>query len=574
MINFKDEIIKILDQKLNEDKEVMTKEEISNAIEVPPTSDMGDYAFPVFSLAKVYRKNPNLISKEIAESIKSDYFEKVESKSAYINFFINKEKLAQTVIDEVMTKGEEFGKKDVGQNKNVVIEYSSPNIAKPFHIGHIRSTVIGDSIKRIYKFLGYNTISYNHLGDYGTQFGMLIVAIKKWGNREEIAKNPIPELLKLYVKINQEVENDQELRDECRSWFAKLEKGDEEAVELWKWIREVSLLEFNRVYKMLDIQYDTYKGESFYSDLMQAEVDQLKKSGALVESEGAQIVDLSKYDLPVALIIKSDGSTIYITRDIAAAHYRHEEHKPYKNIYVVGSQQTLHFQQLKAILKEMDYDWSDEIVHVPFGMVSLEDGTLSTRKGRVVYLEDVLNKATEKVKEILSQREEERGQKIENKDELAAQVGIGAVKFQELFNQRIKDYMFSWDKTLSFDGETGPYVQYAHARIASLLEKGGFDKNAEVDYKLLKSEDEHEIIKTLYNFTNVVIDAHEKYEPYFITRYVGDLARLFNRYYGHTQIITDEDSVLKNTRLMLCYGVKNVLKEGLYLLGIQAPEKM
>ena len=574
MINFKDEIIKILDQKLNEDKEVMTKEEISNAIEVPPTSDMGDYAFPVFSLAKVYRKNPNLISKEIAESIKSDYFEKVESKSAYINFFINKEKLAQTVIDEVMTKGEEFGKKDVGQNKNVVIEYSSPNIAKPFHIGHIRSTVIGDSIKRIYKFLGYNTISYNHLGDYGTQFGMLIVAIKKWGNREEIAKDPIPELLKLYVKINQEVENDQELRDECRSWFAKLEKGDEEAVELWKWIREVSLLEFNRVYKMLDIQYDTYKGESFYSDLMQAEVDQLKKSGALVESEGAQIVDLSKYDLPVALIIKSDGSTIYITRDIAAAHYRHEEHKPYKNIYVVGSQQTLHFQQLKAILKEMDYDWSDEIVHVPFGMVSLEDGTLSTRKGRVVYLEDVLNKATEKVKEILSQREEERGQKIENKDELAAQVGIGAVKFQELFNQRIKDYMFSWDKTLSFDGETGPYVQYAHARIASLLEKGGFDKNAEVDYKLLKSEDEHEIIKTLYNFTNVVIDAHEKYEPYFITRYVGDLARLFNRYYGHTQIITDEDSVLKNTRLMLCYGVKNVLKEGLYLLGIQAPEKM
>lgn len=574
MINFKDEIIKILDQKLNEDKEVMTKEEISNAIEVPPTSDMGDYAFPVFSLAKVYRKNPNLISKEIAESIKSDYFEKVESKSAYINFFINKEKLAQTVIDEVMTKGEEFGKEDVGQNKNVVIEYSSPNIAKPFHIGHIRSTVIGDSIKRIYKFLGYNTISYNHLGDYGTQFGMLIVAIKKWGNREEIAKDPIPELLKLYVKINQEVENDQELRDECRSWFAKLEKGDEEAVELWKWIREVSLLEFNRVYKMLDIQYDTYKGESFYSDLMQAEVDQLKKSGALVESEGAQIVDLSKYDLPVALIIKSDGSTIYITRDIAAAHYRHEEHKPYKNIYVVGSQQTLHFQQLKAVLKEMGYDWSDEIVHVPFGMVSLEDGTLSTRKGRVVYLEDVLNKATEKVKEILSQREEERGQKIENKDELAAQVGIGAVKFQELFNQRIKDYMFSWDKTLSFDGETGPYVQYAHARIASLLEKGGFDKNAEVDYKLLKSEDEHEIIKTLYNFTNVVIDAHEKYEPYFITRYVGDLARLFNRYYGHTQIITDEDSVLKNTRLMLCYGVKNVLKEGLYLLGIQAPEKM
>ncbi|WP_138159790.1 arginine--tRNA ligase [Peptoniphilus catoniae] len=573
MVNFKDEIVKILDEKLNEESQVVSIEEIANSIEVPPNYEMGDFAFPVFFLAKIYRKNPAVIAKEIAESIKSEYFEKIESKSAYINFFINKNKLSETILNEIKERKEDYGKPGIGAGKNVVVEYSSPNIAKPFHIGHIRSTVIGDSIKRIYDFLGYNTISYNHLGDYGTQFGMLIVAIKRWGDREVIEKDPIAELLKLYVKINKEVEIDPELRDECRAWFAKLENKDEEALELWQWIRDVSLMEFNKVYKMLDINYDTFKGESFYSEYMPAEVDKLEKSGALVESDGAKIVDLSKYNLPPSLIIKSDGSTIYITRDIAAAHYRHREHQPYKNIYVVGSQQSLHFQQLKAVLKEMGYDWSDEVVHVAFGMVSLEDGTLSTRKGRVVYLEDVLNKATDKVREILTQREIDRGEKIENKDELAAQVGIGAVKFQELFNQRIKDYVFSWDKTLSFEGETGPYVQYVHARICSLLEKGNFDINGKIDPSLLNSEEEYNILRTLYNFTNVVIDAHEKYEPYFVTRYTVELARAFNKYYNQTQIIVD-DEVLKNTRLMLCYAVKTVIKEGLQLLGIAAPEKM
>ncbi len=573
MVNFREEIANILEDKLNKDQKVMTREEIESAIEVPPNSDMGDYAFPVFSLAKVFRKNPAIIAKEVVDSISSEYFEKVESKSAYINFYINKLKLSSEILSEIKEKQEDFGKPGIGEGKNVVVEYSSPNIAKPFHIGHIRSTVIGDSIKRIYNFLGYNTISYNHLGDYGTQFGMLIVAIKRWGDKEVIMNNPIPELLKLYVKINTEVELDPELRDECRNWFARLENKDEEALELWQWIRDVSLMEFNKVYKMLDIEYDTFKGESFYSDYMPAEVEQLEKSGALVESEGAKIVDLSKYDLPPALIIKSDGSTIYITRDIAAAHYRHTEHKPYRNIYVVGSQQILHFQQLKGILKEMGYDWSDEVVHVPFGMVALEEGTLSTRKGRVVYLEDVLNKSVEKVKEILTKREEEKGEKIENKEELAAQVGIGAVKFQELFNQRIKDYVFSWDKTLAFEGETGPYVQYVHTRTCSLLEKGNFDINNKIDPSLLKSDEEYNILRTLYNFTDVVIDAHEKYEPYFITRYTVELARAFNRYYNHTQIII-EDELLKNTRLMLCYAVKNVIKEGLSLLGIASPEKM
>lgn len=570
MINFKEEIVKILDEKI----ESLNKEEIRNTIETPPSYEMGDFAFPVFSLAKVYRKNPAVIAKEIAETIKSDLFEKVETQSAYINFFINKKVLAQDILTEAKERKTDFGKVDLGQGRNVVVEYSSPNIAKPFHIGHIRTTIIGDAIKRIYKFLGYNAIAINHLGDYGTQFGMLIVAIKKWGDIEVIEANPIPELLKLYVQINAECEKNPELRDECRYWFNQLEKENEEAVELWKWIREVSLKEFNKVYKMFGIEFDSYNGESFYSDKMPAEVETLKKSGALVESNGAMIVDLEdKYNLPPALIIKSDGSTIYITRDIAAAHYRHETYHPYKNIYVVGSQQMLHFQQLKAVLTEMGYEWSDEVVHVPFGMVALEEGTLSTRKGRVVYLEDVLNKAVDKVKEILTEREEQKGEKIPNKDELAKEVGIGAVKFQELFNQRIKDYTFSWEKTLSFDGETGPYVQYVHARICSLLERGKFDINNKVDASLLNSEEEYNLLRTLYNFTDVVIDAHEKFEPYFVTRYTTELAKQFNKYYNSTQIIVD-DELLKNTRLMLCYAVKTVIKEGLNLIGVAAPEKM
>ncbi|SHH44620.1 arginyl-tRNA synthetase [Anaerosphaera aminiphila DSM 21120] len=569
MVNFKEEIVKILSEKI----ENLTEDEIRNSIETPPNYEMGDFAFPVFSLAKVYRKNPAVIASEIAGSIESNLFEKVESQSAYINFFLNKKVLSEEVLSEVHDKEEDYGKVDIGKNRNVVVEYSSPNIAKPFHIGHIRTTIIGDSIKRIYDFLGYNTISINHLGDYGTQFGLLIVAIKKWGDLKVIEQDPIPELLKLYVKINAEMEDDPTLLDDSRSAFTALENGDEEAIKLWEWIVEVSLKEFNKVYDMFDIHFDSYAGESFYSDKMPAIVEKLEESGALKDSEGAKIVDLEKYGLPPSLIIKSDGSTIYITRDLAAAKYRHDTYKPYKNIYVVGSQQILHFQQLKGILKEMGYDWADEVVHVAFGMVALEEGTLSTRKGRVVYLEDVLNKAKEKVEEILTQREEEKGIKIENKEELAAQVGIGAVKFQELFNQRIKDYVFSWDKTLSFDGETGPYVQYVHARISSLLEKGNFSLDNKYDPSLLNSEEEINILRTLYRFTDVVVDAHEKYEPYFVTRYTVELAKQFNKYYNTTQVIVD-DELLKNTRLMLCYAVKTVIKEGLNLIGVAAPEKM
>lgn len=569
MIDFKQEIAKMLADKI----ESLTEEDILAQIEIPPSYEMGDYAFPVFSLAKIFRKNPNMIAEEMALSIDSKYFEKVESKGAYINFFTNKEALSKTVIEEILKEKENYGKSKIGEDKTIIVEYSSPNIAKPFHIGHIRTTIIGDSLKRIHKFLGYNVVSINHLGDYGTQFGMLIYAIKNWGNIEEIEKNPIPELLKLYVRVNKEAEENEEIKDECRHYFASLEKGDEEAVKIWKWIREISLKEFNMVYDLLGIEFDSYNGESFYSDKMQKQVDRMEELGILKDSEGAKIVDLEKYNLPPALILKSDGSTIYITRDIAAAEYRHETYHPEKNIYVVATEQNLHFKQLKAVLEEMQYDWYDEVTHVAFGMINLADGKLSTRQGRVVYLIDVLNKAIEKIMEILDEREKTSGVKIENKEELAKQVGIGAIKFQELFNQRIKDYTFDWDKTLSFEGESGPYVQYAHARICSLLNKGNFDINSKIDPTLLNNEMEINILRNLYKFTEVVKDAAEKYEPFFISRYVVELAKDFNKYYNQVTINVDDEK-LKNTRLMLCYSVKNVISEGLSLLGIEAPEKM
>lgn len=568
MLNFKAEIASILAEKIDS----LDYEKIFSLIEIPPSYDMGDYAFPVFSLAKVYRKNPNIIAAEVAESINSDLLERVESKAAYINFFIDKNKLVKEVLNTVEQEKEEFGRVNVGKGKDVIIEYSSPNIAKPFHIGHIRTTIIGDSLKRIYKFLGYNVTSYNHLGDYGTQFGKLIVAIEKWGNREEIEKNPIPELLKLYVKINQETENNEELLNECRYWFKELEDGNKKAVELWKWIREVSMEEFERVYKILDVDFDFYMGESFYSDKMAREVEVMEGKGILEISNGAKIVNLDEHNIPPALVIKSDGSTIYLTRDIATAVYRQNEHNPEKIIYVVGSQQILHFKQLKYVLEKMGYDWFEKIVHVPFGMVSLQEGTLSTRRGNVVYLEDLLNKSIEKVMEILDNREKEKGQNIDDKEKLAKQVGVGAIKFQELFNQRIKDYTFDWDNTLSFEGETGPYVQYTHARINSILDRGNFEP-VSIEENLLKEESEINLLRLIYNFSNVVIDAHEKYEPYFITRHITEVAKEFNKYYNSTQILV-EDSKLKEQRLMLAYAVKTVIKAGLGLLGIEAPNKM
>ncbi len=566
MLDFREKVVELIKSHIDE----LTIEEINNLIEVPPSYDMGDYAFPVFSLAKTYRKAPNIIAKELADKIsKDENFEKIESKAAYLNFFINKEKLTETVFEEVLSKETNFGSSDLGQGKTVIVEYSSPNIAKPFHIRHIRTTVIGNALFNIYKFLGFNTVSINHLGDYGTQFGMLISAYKKWGDREIIEADPINELLKLYVKWNTEADKDEKLRDEARYWFKELENKNEEALELWQWIRDVSLKEFSKVYEMLNIKFDSYAGESFYSDKMPEVLKEMEESGIMKESEGALIVDLEPYGMPPALIKKSDGSTLYTTRDITAAIYRKDKYDFYKNIYVVGSQQNLHFKAWIKIVELMGHQWAKDCIHIPFGMVSLEGSTLSTRRGNVVYLEDVLNTAVENTLKII----DERNPELDNKEVVAKQIGIGAVIFQELFNQRIKDYVFSWERTLSFDGETGPYVQYTHARTNSLLEKGEFNKEDKVDYKLLSSEDEINIIRLIYDFPSIVMDSMDKNEPFFITRHIVEIAKAFNKFYNSSPIII-EDIELKKARLMLTYTVKTVIKTGLNLLGIEAPLKM
>ncbi|MSU01449.1 arginine--tRNA ligase [Tissierella pigra] len=566
MLNFREEVTKLIKSEVD----VLTEEEISALIEVPPSYDMGDYAFPVFRLAKAFKKAPPMIAEELVPKFgDNEYFERIENKGPYLNFFINKGKLTEVTLNEVKGKQAKYGSSDMGNGKTVIVEYSSPNIAKPFHIGHIRTTVIGNSLYKIYTFLGFDTIAINHLGDYGTQFGMLISAYKKWGDKAVIESDPINELLKLYVRFNAEAEEHEELRNEARYWFKELEDGNKEAVELWQWIREISLKEFNKVYDMLNIKFDSYAGESFYSDKMPAVIEELKEKNLLKESDGAFLVDLEEHGMPPALIMKSDGSTLYTTRDIAAAFYRKKNYDFYKNIYVVASQQNLHFKAWMKVIELMGYEWANDCVHIPFGMVSLEEGTLSTRKGRVVFLEDVLNTAVKNTLNIIN----ERNPNLENKEEVAKQVGIGAVVFQELFNQRIKDYVFSWDRTLSFEGETGPYVQYTHARISSLLERGKFNIEDNVNYNLLNTEEEINITRLLYDFPKIVVDSMEKNEPYFITRHIVEIAKAYNKFYNSCPIITD-DIELKKARLMLSFGAKTVIKTGLELLGMEAPERM
>ena len=552
--------------------------DISKSIEIPPDKSMGDYAFPCFRLAKIMRKAPPLIAKGIAEGIDdSSLFEKVEQVNAYVNMFISKEAFIKDTLEEVLGRGEDFGKTDIGENKTVIVEYSSPNIAKPFHIGHIRSTVIGNSLYKIFDALGYNVIRINHLGDYGTQFGKMICAYRHWGNKEDVIREPIKTLLSYYTRFHVEVEEHPELDDEARETFAKLERGEKEEVELWQWFRDESLKEFNRVYDMLGISFDSYNGESFYSDKMPRFVRELEEKGLLKESQGAHVVDLEEYGLGTALITKSDGSTLYITRDIAAAVYRKETYDFYKNIYVVASQQNLHFQQWFKIVELLGYEWAKDCVHVPFGLVSLEEGTMSTRHGRVVFLEDVLNKAVEKTKEII--REKNAGADEADIDETAKTVGIGAVIFQELSNNRIKDYVFKWDKVLNFDGETGPYVQYTHARCASVLRRAGEETVAkaaalkDVDYKYLCSESAYELIKLLYKFPDVVVDAGHRYEPSIVTRHIVDMAQGFNRFYHDEHILTDDEQE-KTAKVALVIAAKNAIRNGLALLGMKAPEKM
>ncbi len=573
MIDFKKEIAEIIAKNLDG----LTEDEIKSMIEIPQDQSMGDYAFPCFRLAKTMRKAPNLIAAELAEKLQGEQlFSEISPVNAYVNMFVSREEMMKSTVSEVLEEKENFGRSDIGGNKKVIVEFSSPNIAKPFHIGHIRSTVIGNSLSKIYDALGYDVFKINHLGDYGTQFGKMICAYRRWGNREDVINSPIKTLLGYYTKFHVEVEEHPELEGEARAIFTKLEQGSKEEVELWQWFREESLKEFQRVYDMLGIEFDSYNGESFYSDKMPRFEKELSDKGLLHESKGAQVVDLEEYKLGTALIKKSDGSSLYITRDIAAAVYRKENYDFYKNIYVVATQQNLHFQQLFKIIELMGYDWANQCVHVPFGMVRLEEGTMSTRHGRVVFLEDVLNGAIEKTREII----EEKNPNIENLEEITSQVGIGAVVFNELSNNRIKDYTFKWDQILNFDGETGPYVQYTHARCASLLRKAGEDIVAKaqdpknVDFALLaKSDSAYELTKLIYAFPGVVEQAGEKYEPSIITRHIIDIAQCFNKFYHDEHIIVD-DEVEKTSKIALVIATKRVIATGIGLLGMKAPERM
>lgn len=554
----------------------LDREEIRGMIEKPADSKMGDYAFPCFKLAKIMRKAPPMIAKGIAEAISDDpVFEKVEQVNAYVNMFISKEQFAGEVVSEVVAKGDDFGKSDEGRGKTVIVEYSSPNIAKPFHIGHIRSTVIGASIAKIYDYLGYDVVRINHLGDYGTQFGKMIVAYRHWGNKQDVIDEPIKTLLGYYTKFHEEAEKDPSLEDEARATFTKLENGEKEETEIWQWFRDESLKEFNRVYDMLGIKYDSYAGESFYSDKMPRFVKELEDKGLMEEDDGAMLVRLDDYGLTPALITKSDGSTLYITRDIAAAVYRKETYDFYKNIYVVASQQNLHFQQWIQILELMGYEWARSCIHVPFGLVSLEDGTMSTREGRVVFLEDVLNGAVDKTREII--KEKNPGADPEAVEETAKAVGIGAVVFNELSNYRIKDYVFSWEHVLNFEGETGPYVQYTHARACSILRNAGEDviKKAKegFDPKYLTSESAHALSSLLYRFPGVVREAGEKYEPSIVTRHLVDIAQAFNKFYHDEHILVDSEDE-KVAKVAMVLAARAAIRNGLDILCMKAPEKM
>ena len=556
--------------------EGLEKDEIKKMIEIPADSKMGDYAFPCFKLAKILRKAPPMIAKGIAEAIADDpVFEKVEQVNAYVNMFISKEQFAGEVVSEVVAKADDFGKSDIGAGRPVVVEYSSPNIAKPFHIGHIRSTVIGASIARIYDYLGFKVIRINHLGDYGTQFGKMIVAYRHWGNKEDVIKEPIKTLLGYYTKFHEEAENDPSLEDEARATFTKLEHGEKEETELWQWFRDESLKEFSRVYDMLGITYDSYAGESFYSDKMPRFVKELEDKGLIEEDEGARLVRLDDYGLTPALIQKSDGSTLYITRDIAAAVYRKETYDFYKNIYVVASQQNLHFQQWIQILELMGYEWARDCVHVPFGLVSLADGTMSTREGRVVFLEDVLNGAVDKTREIIKEKNPDADPEMV--EEVAHAVGIGAVVFNELSNYRIKDYVFSWDHVLNFEGETGPYVQYTYARSCSILRNAGEDVVAKAkegfDPSYLTSESAHALTSLLYRFPDVVLEAGEKYEPSIVTRHLVDIAQAFNKFYHDEHILVDNEEE-KVAKVAMVIAAQTAIRNGLDLLCMKAPEKM
>ena len=544
-------------------------DKIEGLIEVPPRPEMGDYAFPCFQLAKVMRKAPNMISGELAENINKDGFEKVEQLGPYVNFFVDKGVFSKNTIEKVLEEGDNYGASNIGEGKNVCVEYSSPNIAKPFHVGHLFTTAIGNALYKMYKKEGYNAIGINHLGDWGTQFGKLISAYHRWVDEEALEADPIKELLRIYVKFHDEAEKDPSLEDEGRAYFKALENGDPEAEALWKRFRDLSLKEFERVYDILGVNFDSYNGEAFYNDKMDVVLNELKEKKLLVESNGAQVVMLEDYNMPPCIVLKADGASIYATRDLAAAMYRKKTYDFYKSIYVVGTPQALHFKQVFKVLELAGHEWANDCVHVGFGLVKFADRKLSTRKGEVVLLDDLIRESVEKTLEVINEKNPE----LENKEEVAKKIGVGAVIFTYLKNSREKDIVFDWKEILSFDGETGPYVQYAYARAKSILRRAeGISK--EVDYSKLASKEEFELVKTLDNFKNQILLALDKLEPSIVTRYTIEVAKAFNKFYNAHSILNLEDEVLKATRLKLVEASAQVIKNGLDLLGIDVVEKM
>ena len=548
-------------------KDDLTLEQVEQLLENPKSAEHGDVAFPAFSLAKVYRKAPQQIAADLAEKIDSANFEKIEVVGPYLNFFMNKELISKKVLQTVVKEKEHYGDSNIGNQGTVPIDMSSPNIAKPISMGHLRSTVIGNSIGFIMEKIGYQPIRINHLGDWGTQFGKLIVAYKKWGSEEAVKAEPINELLRLYVQFHEVAETEPELNEEARAWFKRLEEGDEEAIQLWQWFRDESMKEFNKIYDLLEVQFDSLNGEAFYNDKMDEIVELLEEKHLLNEDKGAEIVDLSAYDLNPALIKKSDGATLYITRDLAAALYRKRTYDFKQSLYVVGNEQSYHFKQLKAVLKEMGFDWSDDMHHIPFGLITQGGKKLSTRKGKIVLLEEVLNEAIQSAKEQIS----EKNPDLENKDVVAKQVGVGAVIFHDLKNDRLNTFDFNLEEVVRFEGETAPYVQYTHARAVSLLEKAGFVPSETADYAL-NDDISWEVVKLVQKYPETVLSAGEKYEPSVIAKHAIKLAQAFNKYYAHTKILADDEQ--KEARLALVYAVTVLLKEDLRLLGLHAPDKM
>ncbi|MFB3165119.1 arginine--tRNA ligase [Neobacillus sp. 179-J 1A1 HS] len=564
-MKYKQEFAKILSEALEHEIQV---KELEVLIEKPKNQQHGDLAFPCFSLAQVKRKSPTIIAQELREKVQSPTIEKVEVVGAYINIFLNKKIVSEDTVATIIQQQEKYGALDIGHNRPVTIDLSSPNIAKPFSMGHLRSTVIGNSLAFIVEKCGYKPIRINHIGDWGTQFGKLITAYKLWGEAEKVKLNPIKELLTLYVKFHDEAESDPSLVEHGRNWFKKLEEGDEEATSLWQWFRDESLKEFSRIYELMNVQFDSFAGEAFYNDKMDRIVKLLEEKQLLVESDQAQVVELIDEELPPCLIKKSDGATLYATRDLAAALYRRENYDFDLSLYVVGNEQSLHFKQLMAVLEKMGYTWASKMVHIPFGMMLKDGKKMSTRKGKVVLLEEVLNESIAMARHNI----EEKNPNLTNKDTVAKQVGVGAVMFHDLKNFRMNDIEFSLEEMLRFEGETGPYVQYTYARACSILRKGNWEIAKAVPVSSPSWEKEWKVVSLLTEFTGAIKRAYEQFDPSQIAKYIVDLAQAFNKYYGDVKIL--EDNAEQQARLALVYSVTIVLKEGLRLLGIEAPEEM